>query len=171
MLRGGVARALDRALTLLRRRAPFPRPADDAFTDKQQGFLEKHCAVFDEGDDNKLEYTQLHAEYTDLIETALAEALAGAGHSMEELQALLETRDEGELVGDVFDMLMSFSDFGAFKEIMLDTKRAQANPFGDGLAVGAANLHHDEVTDGEEMPDLNLSISSPLADKKGHFDE
>ena len=35
----------------------------------------------------------------------------------------------GELEGDVFDILLSFSDFGRFKEMMIDYKTVRASHY------------------------------------------
>lgn len=67
----------------------------------------------------------------------------------------------------MFDLLLSMSDFGAFKELMLDTRlELEAGPAQQallGLTCCALPVHHEEQEDGEERPDLDTSLSiSPL---------
>ena len=61
------------------------------------------------------------------------------------------------------EMLAAHSDFEAFKAMMLSVKAGRAAESQSGpLCVSGAGvpLHADEQEDGEEMPDLCLSISS-----------
>lgn len=44
-------------------RCGFPSPADATFEEAQTSFCTRHCHVFDEGKENKLEYTQLFQDY------------------------------------------------------------------------------------------------------------
>lgn len=63
----------------------------------------------------------------------------------------------------VFDLLLSMADFQAFKDLMVSYKQqaAQASPL--ALTCHAAPVHHDEQEDGEERPDLDLSLTvSPM---------
>jgi hypothetical protein len=43
----------------------------DEFRKLQNEFFEKHCHQFDAEEENKLEYTQIHKEYEDLVEGQL----------------------------------------------------------------------------------------------------
>eukprot|EP00975_Prorocentrum_lima_P008263 1765250-Prorocentrum_lima.AAC.1 len=45
----------------------------EAFQALQQDFYKKHCAVFDDGEELKLEYSSLHREYMDLVEGFIAD--------------------------------------------------------------------------------------------------
>ena len=92
---------------------------------RQDAFCEKHCSKFFSDDENRLEYMPLFQEYSTLIETFIAESLTERieGFSMEEFQDMLENR-EGEICGDIFDLLLSLSDFQEFKDTMLSYKAA-----------------------------------------------
>ena len=112
---------------------------DPAFQDRQNTFCRAHCHKFDATDENKLCYTPLFAEYTELIEAYLARRLAAAvpGFSMDAFVAMLATRQD-EICGDAFDILLSCGDFAEFKDLMLSHK-AQAQGtvgFGAGGAAG-----------------------------------
>merc|ERR1719453_1629215 len=95
---------------------------DDAFVALQAAFAEAHCGEFDDTDENKLVYTELFESYTERIEAFLADALAarlGPGFAMERLLEVVRRRGEDELAGDVWDLLLSLSDFNEFKALML----------------------------------------------------
>lgn len=162
---------------------------------------------FEEDDENKLVYTQLFSEYQGMLEGILEQTLTAGvpGFDMMAFMQQLEGYPPDMLVGDVFDVLYSLTDFASFKvrpsfvhparlcpgppashgssrarrsissrlcgasqELMLDHKRAaeggcMPGHLGDpalGIHVAPMHARREEQEDGEERPDLNLSISS-----------
>ena len=96
---------------------------------------------FDDTDENKLVYTELFESYTERIEAFLADALAarlGPGFAMERLLEVVRRRGEDELAGDVWDLLLSLSDFNECKALMLAHKTEREGRGGalDGLLCG-----------------------------------
>ena len=97
---------------------------------------------------------------------------------MDKLGDLLSSRTE-EITGDVFDMLMSFTDFDEFKSLMLSHKNAAAGStatFDDMLgivsaegncAVGSSVLNHSsparEKANKAERKFAGLDILSPAS--------
>ena len=112
---------------------------DPAFQDRQNTFCRAHCHKFDATDENKLCYTPLFAEYTELIETYVARRLAAAvpGFSMDAFVAMLATRQD-EICGDAFDVLLSCGDFAEFKDLMLAHKAQAQGTVGFAAAGGGA---------------------------------
>lgn len=99
---------------------------DEEFARLQQDFCERHCDAFEPAEENRLEYTQLHAEYAAVVERRLESMLAARvqGFDLRRFGALLGTR--GDDVGeDLRSLLLSFEDFAEFKAMMLDHKRAK----------------------------------------------
>ncbi|OAJ37946.1 hypothetical protein BDEG_21917 [Batrachochytrium dendrobatidis JEL423] len=93
---------------------------DDKFIALQQAFLSKHCNVFDESDENKLEYTAIFQQYNQYIESYLCKRLKVRlpWFSMPDfLQMIKQRPDQAE--GDVFDMLHSLGEFIEFKDLMI----------------------------------------------------
>ena len=98
---------------------------EDDFASTQAAFCRAECAIFEDTDENKLEYTPIFERYTDALETAIEAHLASAvpGFDMLEFAEMLEARRETEaLDGDAFELLATLSDFDAFKELMLAHK-------------------------------------------------
>lgn len=95
----------------------------DTFQSLQSSFLEKHYDQFEETEENKFIYSDIHQEYTRLVEDFLEQELMRCmpGFSMTEFQSELVSRRD-ELEGEVFEILLTFSDFMTFKEMMLDYK-------------------------------------------------
>ena len=103
------------------------------------------------------------------------------GFDAAEFFDMLEQR-EGQLDGDVFDLLMTLTSFEAFKELMLDYKReadcvggvgdegegegGEAGEgknivglgLGMGFSVAPAPAVGEEQLDGDERPDLDDSL-------------
>jgi len=119
-----------------------------AFVALTSGFVRLHCRTFDDADENKLEYTALHAEYVELVEAELVSALheqfapdfdfgaflaalpafvqahgKGGGTAMPSTS--IEEDDELADVPQTIEILNRFSHFGAFKQDMLAAKRKQ----------------------------------------------
>ncbi|KAM6936886.1 ADP-ribosylation factor-like protein 2-binding protein [Xenentodon cancila] len=94
---------------------------DPEFEQFQKRFMDKHYMEFDDSEENKLSYTQIFNEYVDLVEKQLEQLLMARipGFNMNTFTELLMQRKE-EVPGDIFDMLLTFTDFLAFKEMFLD---------------------------------------------------
>ena len=103
------------------------------FDDLQEAYLTEHCGKFADLEENTLEHMDIFQKYCALIEAFLEAQLAevgGAGCSMAAFSGMLEGR-EGAMSGEIFDMLLSMSDFGEFKKLMVAHKELQAHGFGE----------------------------------------
>ncbi|KAL8590165.1 hypothetical protein ACOMHN_010360 [Nucella lapillus] len=112
---------------------------EDEFQQLQNDFLEKHYLQFEDSEENKFTYTDIHKAYVELVETFLAEEISKRipDFSMQEFTELLTLRKD-ELDGEVFDLLLTFSDFVAFKELVLDfraDKEGRTVDLSDGIKV------------------------------------
>uniref|UniRef100_A0A8V1A989 ADP-ribosylation factor-like protein 2-binding protein n=1 Tax=Gallus gallus TaxID=9031 RepID=A0A8V1A989_CHICK len=94
---------------------------DDDFQSIQRTFMEKHYQEFDDSEENKLIYTSIFNEYISLIEKYIEEKLLDRipGFNMTAFTMSLQQHKD-EMAGDIFDMLLTFTDFLAFKEMFLD---------------------------------------------------
>lgn len=133
---------------------------DASFEERQGAFGRAHCHHFEDTDENKLVYMQLFEQYNSVLEKTIDEHLRATvdGFSMDEFVGMLSERQD-ELDGDVFDLLLTLSDFAAFKELMLSYKLEGEHA---GLSIDAAPMHifSEEQEDGEERPELNLAVTS-----------
>lgn len=94
---------------------------EEEFQSLQTDFLEKYYLEFEDTEENKFVYTDIHREYVTLIEHYLDQELSKRlpGFCMKEFSRQLLDRKE-ELEGEVFEILLTFSDFMSFKEMFLD---------------------------------------------------
>ncbi|CAG9466029.1 unnamed protein product [Pedinophyceae sp. YPF-701] len=135
---------------------------DEAVFQAQEDFSRQHCGLFEEGEENRLEYMDVYAQWNALLERILEERLQGTGVTMQEVMAAISERGEGELGAEVFDLLLSMADFEAFKALMLDYKE-QAKWEGMGPSVAGMRVHEQEQEDGDARPDLDLLLGiTPL---------
>jgi ADP-ribosylation factor 2-binding protein len=81
-------------------------------------------------------YTRIFESYTKMIESFVMESLTAQlpGFAMEEFLAMLQAR-EGQLDGDVFELLYSLGDFAVFKDLILSYKPENQLDFSSGLTV------------------------------------
>eukprot|EP01041_Mallomonas_annulata_P002739 gene2739-5394_t len=99
---------------------------DEEFNIQQTEYCDRHCDIFEDNDENKLEYTDIFQEYTSFIERIIESNLTEKipDFSMQKFEKLLSTRSD-QLSGDVFDLLISLGDFNEFKQLMLSQKRTK----------------------------------------------
>lgn len=105
---------------------------DDKFTTTLNSFYNKNCDIFEDTEENKIEYTKIFQDYTKLVEEIIERKLSSSipGFKMSRLEAFVASKKD-ELCGDVFDVLLSMSDFEEFKDLMVSQKHAKnkTNPF------------------------------------------
>ncbi|XP_076469957.1 ADP-ribosylation factor-like protein 2-binding protein [Babylonia areolata] len=133
---------------------------DDEFQQLQNNFLEKHYLQFEDSEENKLSYTDIHKAYVQLVETFLVEEISKRtpDFSMQEFIQTLTLRKD-ELDGEVFDLLLTFSDFVAFKELVLDfraDKEGRTVDLSGGLKVIPMQSHFALEGDGLCLMGHNL---------------
>ena len=116
---------------------------------KQDAFCEEHCHKFFQDEENRLEYMPLFQEYSTLIETFIDVSLTEKldGFSMDEFQELLEEH-EGEICGDIFDLLLGLSDFQEFKDTMLSYKAASEGKMFKSTSMNVGDGEEEEGTEG-----------------------
>uniref|UniRef100_A0A3Q3WXC9 ADP-ribosylation factor-like protein 2-binding protein n=1 Tax=Mola mola TaxID=94237 RepID=A0A3Q3WXC9_MOLML len=112
---------------------------EEEFQQLQESFMEKHYLEFEDSDENKLSYTAIFNEYVDLLEKYLEQQLMQKipGFSMNTFTELL-MRHKEEVSGDIFDMLLTFTDFMAFKQMFLEyrtEKEGRGLDLSQGLVV------------------------------------
>ncbi|KAJ8281189.1 hypothetical protein GJAV_G00064520 [Gymnothorax javanicus] len=109
---------------------------EERFQNLQQGFMEKYYLEFEDTEENKLSYMPIFQEYIELLESDIEQQLMERipGFSMSSfIRSLQQHKDE--VSGDIFDMLLTFTDFLAFKEMFLDY-RAEREGRGLDLSAG-----------------------------------
>ncbi|KAA3679105.1 ADP-ribosylation factor-like protein 2-binding protein [Paragonimus westermani] len=98
----------------------------DEFQAIQNQFIEDNYCSFDDTEENRFCYTHIHNNYVDVVERFLEKELKCRIHDfvMSDFLSDLSHRQK-ELDGEVFEMLYTFTDFLAFKEMMLDYKNSK----------------------------------------------
>ncbi|XP_029464603.1 ADP-ribosylation factor-like protein 2-binding protein isoform X2 [Rhinatrema bivittatum] len=112
---------------------------DGEFQLLQRNFMDKYYCEFEDTEENKLIYTPIFNEYISLVEKYIEQQLIKRlpGFSMTSFTASLQLHKE-EIAGDIFDMLLTFTDFLAFKEMFIDyraEKEGRGFDFSSGLVV------------------------------------
>ena len=149
---------------------------DPGFEEMRMDFCRSHCAVFEDTEENKLEYTELFRAFSDLVEKTLEDNLKAEFPEFTVswfVDLLLQQKKEDPCEGDVFEMLFNLSDFEEFKQMMLSFKRESETGAAEAsddqvlgqLEVKRMKIHAEEQEDGEQRPDLDFSCLSirPMA--------
>ncbi|XP_067651018.1 ADP-ribosylation factor-like protein 2-binding protein isoform X1 [Haliotis asinina] len=136
---------------------------EEEFQSQQRNFLEKYYIQFEDTEENKFVYTDIHTEYVNLVEKYLSDELLKRipGFSMQDFsKQLIERKDE--LEGEIFEILLTFSDFLAFKEMFLDyraDKEGRTVDLSDGLTV--KSMQGDMSLDGSPFSLCGHSLQKP----------
>lgn len=113
----------------------------EEFQNLQDNFFKKHCTVFEDTEENKLEYTPIFKEYTKIMERTLESQLKKQSKNifnMKKFENMVADRMD-ELQGiEVFDTLLSFTDFEEFKIQILGYKT--------GASIGSFDLEVKHVS-------------------------
>ncbi|XP_043937334.1 ADP-ribosylation factor-like protein 2-binding protein isoform X2 [Protopterus annectens] len=93
----------------------------DEFQELQRNFMDSYYMEFEDTEENKLSYTSIFKEYIDLLEKYIEHQLLERipGFNMNSFTKSLQHHKD-EIAGDIFEMLLTFTDFLAFKEMFLD---------------------------------------------------
>jgi len=85
-------------------------------------FVDEKCDVFDDEDENKLIYTEIHREFCDHVEALIDSNLGEVGITTEMfVDSCEKARNSRDINSTVFERLVAMDDFQTFKKIM--TKR------------------------------------------------
>ena len=93
---------------------------DPQFEKMQKDFFNSNCLQFEATEENKLVYTTIFKQYTDLIETYIVDRLNQAIEDFD-METFLKqvTERKDEIDEPLMELLLSFSEFETFKEMML----------------------------------------------------
>ena len=93
---------------------------DPEFDTMLKNFSRSNCMEFEATEENKLSYMTIFQNYTDTIESHINQKLTEMveNFSMERFAGLLVSRQD-QIEESIYDLLLSFSDFESFKEMML----------------------------------------------------
>lgn len=121
----------------------------DTFQNMHDGFMDKYCNEFEDNEENKLSYTNIFTNYVDMLENYIQTELCKRikDFNMVDFMKHLSSR-KNEISPELFEMLVSFTDFLTFKQLMIDHKEFKNGNVID-LSVGLtvtplSNIDKDE---------------------------
>lgn len=96
---------------------------------KQISLVSKYYQEFDDTEKNKFTCTPISKEYISLVEKYIEEQLLEEipGFTMGAFSTTVHHHKDG-VVGDILDMVLTFTDFLAFKEMFLDYRIGKRRP-------------------------------------------
>ena len=112
--------------------------ASESFKENQRKFFAEHCEMFDDEEENKLEYTEIHKQYEVMVEGQIKEEMG------EEKLNRIEMGIKDYIAGnsktsksvevyEAVEVLASLGDFENFKQVMLAAKAGELP--GSGMNV------------------------------------
>ena len=106
------------------RRAPAGMMMDDGLDQELATFCRQHMASFEDSEENKLEHMDVFKRYVQLVEQHLLQKVTAEVPEFD-LAAFvlwLEEQESNGIGSDAVDMLLTATDFEAFKQHMLSFK-------------------------------------------------
>eukprot|EP00933_Yihiella_yeosuensis_P080254 TRINITY_DN93661_c0_g1_i1.p1 TRINITY_DN93661_c0_g1~~TRINITY_DN93661_c0_g1_i1.p1 ORF type:complete len:334 (+),score=79.03 TRINITY_DN93661_c0_g1_i1:27-1004(+) len=133
--------------------------SETEFQQEIETFVESNCDAFEDVEENKLEYTSLHDQYTEIaerrIESKMMESLGPTFDMVAFLLALPDFLETGQAGNDdesnqaTLEVLSNFNDFQAFKSMMIARKKAK-----EAAATPVSPLEVALTADLESFTDL-----------------
>lgn len=95
----------------------------DTFQQMHDDFMDNYCNEFEDSEENKLSYTSIFNDYVGMLEKYIESELSKRikEFNMADFMNHLSTR-KNEISPELFEMLLSFTDFLTFKQLMIDHK-------------------------------------------------
>lgn len=81
-------------------------------------FLDEYCIVFDNEEENKLEYTKIHNDFKKLVEELIGCLLAELGVTQEIFMEACEKAGHNPIHKRIVDQIVAVDNFQAFKKLM-----------------------------------------------------
>eukprot|EP00193_Tetraselmis_chui_P012235 CAMPEP_0177775466 /NCGR_PEP_ID=MMETSP0491_2-20121128/14133_1 /TAXON_ID=63592 /ORGANISM="Tetraselmis chuii, Strain PLY429" /LENGTH=481 /DNA_ID=CAMNT_0019294069 /DNA_START=352 /DNA_END=1794 /DNA_ORIENTATION=+ len=90
------------------------------YTNPLMGFIDEKCAVFDTEEENKLEYTQIHHEFQEVVDELISDFLEELGVSAEQFADTVASNVANEKLNSfVLSSILTVEDFVQFKAMMV----------------------------------------------------
>lgn len=91
----------------------------ESFDASIMDFVDEKCFVFDDEEENKLVYTEIHREFCTHVEALINSNLGELGITSEMfLESCTKAKDSRDINSTVFERLIAMDDFQTFKKIM-----------------------------------------------------
>jgi hypothetical protein len=81
-------------------------------------FLDEYCIIFDNEEENKLEYTKIHNDFKKLVEELIGCLLAELGVTQEQFMEACEKAGANPIHKRIVDQIIAVDNFMAFKKLM-----------------------------------------------------
>jgi len=93
---------------------------DEAFATEFEKFAQAHCSIFEDTEENKLDYMNIYQQFTDLFNQRVEAFIQKAGSTPEKFVSVVESAPSDTFVTQ---MILSITSFDQFKRMMLDEKK------------------------------------------------
>eukprot|EP00759_Apiculatamorpha_spiralis_P059349 PhF_6_TR9911/c0_g1_i1/m.15102 len=105
----------------------------DVVADKLEAFVVQHCVSFDVPEtwssdsitENKLEWTQIHQQFSTLLESEIGGFLSSKGVTPEQfVDACKAEQAKGDSGNILYEWIIALSDYSMFVQMMVDKRKS-----------------------------------------------
>merc|ERR1712185_358220 len=88
--------------------------------ERVMGFVDSHCNIFVNDEENKFEYTDVHDQFREHVERILTTELTTVGIALEQfVEACESARHSRDINKEVVEQILAMDDFLTFKKLMV----------------------------------------------------
>lgn len=134
-------------------------------------FVDRRCFLFDNSEENKLIYTEMHNEFKQHVEDLITTELGDLGVTTQTFYEACESGRRGRTINeDVFERIVALEDFMTFKRIMVNRNlELQYEVLASYNAKAGVRGRHDDEDD--DMVDNDRRIWDNLDSKTDDYDD
>ncbi|XP_024357649.1 uncharacterized protein [Physcomitrium patens] len=131
-------------------------------------FIDENCGMFEDSDDNKLEYTIVHENFKELVDGLISDFLSSLGIPVPTFVQMFAIEEHSSLYSIVVTSILIVDDFLLFKEMMLKRNFQISN---QALSRMASQAHALQVPDHLSDVSKQRQLSDKEAAKSLSFAE
>ena len=136
----------------------------DKFDSAIMDFIDEKCEVFDNEEENKFQYSEVHAEFREMVEALIGSNLGELGVTTDMFfEACQRGRNKRDINQAVIERMVAMDDFLTFKKIMvkrnmeLQLEALKACSFPKGTGRKKRSVSSTSADDDEDEDDLPMS--------------
>jgi len=116
-------------------------------------FIDEKCEAFDNEEENRFEYTTIHREFKDMVETMISSNLGELGVTVDMFfDACQKGRNSRDINQAVIERMIAMDDFLTFKKIMVKRNMELQLEAMKAVALGGSRKRRGDGDEDEDLP-------------------
>mmetsp|Transcript_46894 Transcript_46894/g.87379 ORF Transcript_46894/g.87379 Transcript_46894/m.87379 type:complete len:487 (-) Transcript_46894:251-1711(-) len=108
------------------------------------GFIDEACVIFDNDEENKLEYTKIHQDFQKLVDTLISDYLSELGVPPQKFAEIMAKSVNMEMNNFVLTSILTVDDFCQFKAMMVKRNMDLTNEVLKSVSIKSGQVASEE---------------------------